>query len=116
MRKKILILLLSIWVVLVCVISILFSKGYGVFAGLYLETGDGVAMLIDNNTPIVMSSNHNGDMFSELSNGDKILVIHDGIAESYPAKTRAYYIMKLNDGEIDDIPQNVVDELDKLGW
>ena len=107
MRKKILILLLSIWILLVCVISILFSKGYGVFVGLYLETEDGVAMLIDNNTPIVMSSNHNGD---------KIVVFHDGIAESYPAKTRAYYIMKLNDGEMDDIPQSVVDELDKLGW
>ena len=116
MRKKILILLLSIWVVLVCVISILFSKGYGVFVGVYLETEDGVAMLIDNNTPIVMSSNHNGDLFSELSNGDKILVIHDGIAESYPAKTRAYCVIKLNEGEMDDIPQNVVEELDKLGW
>ena len=116
MRKKILILLFGIWIVLVCIISSLFSKGYGVFIGVYLETDDGVDILIDNSTPIVMSSNHNGDLFSELSNGDKILVFHDGIAESYPAKTRAYYVIKLNEGKMEDIPQNVVEELDKLGW
>ena len=48
--------------------------------------------------------------------GDKILVIHDDIVETYPGKTGVYAIFKLGDGTADDIPQTVVNGLTELGW
>ncbi len=55
-------------------------------------------------------------MFSKLSDGDKILVVHGSTAESYPARTGAYAVFKLSDGTIDDVPAEVRTELEELGW
>jgi len=106
----------GIIILLVVSIYILLNKGYGLSEGRYLEAENGTAMLIRGNSPIVLSSQHNGDMFYNLDIGDKILVIHTGIAESYPAQTRAIAVFKISDGTIADIPQKVIKELVKLGW
>lgn len=118
-KKKWLIPITIIVVILIAFIStvgILISKGYGASIGLYLEANDGVAMLICDNSPIVLSSNHNGDMFYNLDAGDKIFVIHTGIEESYPGKTAALAVFKLSNGDASDIPQTVLTELFELGW
>lgn len=119
MRKRMMIPARTIAFILVfaiACITVLINKGYGASTGVYLETKDGTAILISERTPIVMSSNHNGDMFSELEKGDKILVIHDGIMESYPAKTQAYAVFEINDGVTGAIPPSVIEELLELGW
>lgn len=103
-------------ILLVISISILLNKGYGFSVGRYLEVKEGTAMLVRGNSPIVLSSQYNGDMFYNLDIGDKILVIHTGIAESYPAQTGAKAVFKIANGSTDDIPQNVINELIKLGW
>ena len=97
-------------------VGTLLAKGYGASMGVYLVSKDGVAMLIRDNAPIILSSKHNGDMFSDLDVGDKILVIHDGVEESYPARTCVYAVFKLYDGKVSDVPQKVIDELKDLGW
>lgn len=106
----------GIIIFLVLSIYILLNKGYGLSEGRYLEVKDGTAMLVRGNSPILLSSQHNGDMFYNLDIGDKILVIHTGIAESYPAQTGAIAVFKISNGTTEDIPQNVIDELIKLGW
>ena len=119
MRKRIMIPAITIAFVLVFLITcitILINRGYGVSTGVYLESKDGPAILISERTPIAMSSNHNGDMFSELEKGDKIVVIHNGIMESYPAKTHVYAVFKINDGVTGTIPPSVIEELMDLGW
>ena len=118
-RKK---WLIPIWVIvailLVCVLTVatLISKGYGASTGLYLESKDGAAILICNNSPIVMASNHNGDMFYDLEVGDRIFVIHTGIEESYPGQTTARAVFKLSSGDAGDIPDAVINSLIELGW
>ena len=74
-------------------------------------------MLILDNSPIQMScrTNHE-DLYAKLSDGDKVLVLHDGIVESYPGRTGAYAIFKLEDGSIADIPDAVMESLTELGW
>ena len=64
-------------------VGTLLSKGYGASTGVYLESNDGVAMLIRDKAPIILSSKHNGDMFTDLDVGDKFFVIHDGIYWKY---------------------------------
>jgi len=97
-------------------ICILLNKGYGMSVGRYLEVKDGTAMFICENTPIRLSRQHHGDMFHDLNIGDKIFVIHKGIAESYPAQTVAIAVYKISNGTTADIPQKVINELIKLGW
>ena len=97
-------------------VGIMINRGYGASTGVYIESKDGVAILIRKKTPIVLSSMHNGDMFNGVDVGEKILVIHDGIAESYPAKTRAYAVFKIKDGVTDPLPPSVINELIELGW
>jgi len=106
----------TIIILLVIGIYMLINKGYGMSVGRYLEVKDGTATLVRDNTPILLSSQHNGDMFYKLNIGDKILVIHTGIEESYPARTGAKKVFKIGNGTILDIPQKVIKELIELGW
>lgn len=92
-------------------------QGYGLTIGRCLVTESGSYMLIDENAPIEMSDRSSDqDMFSGLSTGDQILVLHDGIATSYPAQTGAYFCLRLSHGDISDIPEQVITELTDLGW
>ena len=124
MKKKtvtILCIFLSIILLIAGVITIgigvMASKGYGFTQGKCLITAQGSYMLIDeNNSPIEMSNQSDKDIFSDLSSGDEILVLHDGIQESYPAGTGAYYCKKLSDGKAEDIPETVIESLARMGW
>ena len=73
-------------------------------------------MIILENSPVQMSNQTNWDLFDGLATGDKILVIHDGMDQSYPGRTGVYVILKLSNGSADDIPQTVVNSLIELGW
>ncbi len=118
-KKKYLIPIVVIGVILILFIggvSRIVAKGYGVSAGRYLEAKNGTAMLVLDNSPIQMSNRTDKDLFDKLDIGDKIIVIHDGIAESYPGKTGVYAVFKLSDGKTGDIPRTVVNELIDLGW
>ena len=118
-RKKWLIpvtIIVVIFIAFISTVGILISKGYGASTGVYLESKDGAAILVRDNSPIVMSNRTESDLFDTLDVGDKIFVIHDGINETYPGSTGAYAFFKLSDGTTDDIPQNVVNQLIELGW
>ena len=101
--------------------AIMSAMGYGMSVGRALLTKDDSCMLVvDENSPIIMRDRSDktgkGELFSRISTGDKILVFHDGVAESYPAQTGAYFIIKLSGGSIDDIPDKIIDELTQMGW
>ena len=117
--KKWLIPIVSIVAILILVticLGVFISKGFGVSEGIYLESKDGSSIIVCKRTPIVMSNRTNRNLFDNLEIGDKILIIHDGIAESYPAGTGAYAVFKRNDGVTGEIPPSVIEELIELGW
>ena len=118
-KKKWLIPVVIIVVILIFVIvgiGTMVNKGYGISTGLYLEAKDGQALFIRDNSPIEMSNRTKREMFDNFDIGDKILVIHDGIAETYPGRTGVYAVFKIGNGTTGDIPQNVVNQLIELGW
>lgn len=110
------VIIVAVFVLAITGIIIMINKGYGISTGQYLEAKKGQDLLIRDNSPIVMSNRTEKELFDDLDIGDMILVIHDGIAETYPGRTGVYAILKLNDGTIDDIPKNVVNQLNELGW
>lgn len=101
---------------IVVALGVIASKGMGISKGRYLEAKNGSAMLVLDNSPILMSNRTGRDLFAKLNMGDEILVIHDGIAETYPGKTGVYAVFKLSNGTSGDIPQEVVETLTELGW
>ena len=105
-----------ILVLFTIIISIITTKDFSISTGRCLVTDKGAIMLIIDNSPIQMSNQTQIDLFKNLDTGDKILVLHDGIQESYPGKTGVYAIFKLEDGQSDDIPQTVINSLIDLKW
>jgi len=103
-------------IILFISINVMISKGMGISTGLYLETKNNTAMFIRDESPIQMSNRTDKELFDGLDIGDKVLVIHTGIEETYPAKTGVYAVFKIGEGTTADIPQKVVNQLVELGW
>ncbi len=121
MKKKILIFLCVILSILILfsAVSVFVINRYSlsVSQGLYLSAENNAHMLIQMNSPIKMNNlTDNEKLFEALSDGDEILVIHNGVQESYPGSTGVYTVFKLGDGELSDISQNVLAALSELGW
>ncbi|MBQ3136299.1 MAG: hypothetical protein IJB74_02335 [Clostridia bacterium] len=119
MKKKLLVLAVITAVIFVLVsgtINVMIDKGYGFSQGRYLESKNGQPMLILDSSPIQLSDRKGKISFEKFDIGDEILVMHDGIEESYPGKTGVYAAFKLSDGTADDIPQEVIKSLVELGW
>ena len=124
MKKKIIVILSTILAILLLLFAICFVgfgiasfNGYSISEGRVLITDTGSYMIIMDNSPIEMSNqSKNEEIFKGLTSCDKILIVHDGIEESYPGGTGIYYCKKLNDGEYKDLPENVLSSLTDLGW
>ena len=92
------------------------AKSLDFSVGRVLSANNSMMLILDN-SPIQMSNRTDNDnLYAKLTDGDKVLVLHDGIAESYPGKTGVYGIFKLEDGSIADIPDAVMESLTELGW
>lgn len=100
----------------IALVGVFAARGIGVTVGRYLQCESGIAMLIDDGTPITMSDRSGGDLFAGLSTGDEILVVHDGVMESYPAQTGAYLVIRLGGGSMADIPQALIGSLTEFGY
>ena len=112
-----LIIIGSLLVVLALIIALMAHKSLSFSSGRYLLADNGADIFILGNSPIVMSNRtENENMFSRLDTGDKILVLHDGVAESYPGKTGAYFVLKLGNGSRADIKSSVLESLSRLGY
>ena len=94
------------------------SGSKGLSTGRYLMSSNGSHIFIDaSGSPIVMGDHSsNGALFAGLEDGDRILVLHDGIAESYPARSGAYWCFRLESGTRKDLPAATLEQLTQLGW
>lgn len=120
MKKKLLIAAVAVLVLAAAVMGMLWhaaDRGYGSSVGRCMVTRSGEYLLIDDSGPITMSDRAEGkDLFEGLQTGDKILIIHDGICESYPAQTGVYNCTLLEKGSLEDIPARILMDLGALGW
>ena len=113
--------------ILIFVVSALIIVGYftvttlnstAITEGYSLKCSEDVYMIIDERgSPIRYSYNKaTGTDVEKLTDGDRILIVSDLINESYPASTSAHFILKLEDGELSDIPEATLKSLSELGW
>ena len=118
MKKKILLIsLLSVILILILGILFMAKNSISFSTGVCIAADNGEYLMLIDNSPVSMHRVSGKDRgFPDLDTGDKIFVIHDGIAESYPGKTGVYFILKLSDGDINDVPAEVISQLRELGW
>ncbi len=86
--------------------------------GRLLLSEAGTALLVtEDGTPITLSVPADGDdPWAGFQSGDLIRVAHDGIDETYPAQTGAYDWERLEEGTLEDVPEEALASLEELGW
>ena len=117
--KKILVSLAAIVILIaIAFIFLVSSGGQTVLTGHSLKCENDSYMIIDERgAPIRYSYKKAvGTDVEKLTDGDRILIISDLINESYPGSTSARFILKLEDGDISDIPEATLVSLSELGW
>ena len=112
--KKILIVILVLALRIGGVAGLLRYNSLSFSTGRCLIADNGSVLLIVGSSPMVLSGRDG--LFEGLSTGDEIRVLHDGVRESYPAQTAAYYVTKVASGTIEDIPADVIANLASMGW
>ncbi len=113
MKKKWIVLLAVVLVVLLLVAAVLWwmsARSIGFSTGRCLIAKNGSVLLIDGDTPTVLSGAPDG-----LQTGDKLFVMHDGINETYPARTKTYFCLKLGN-ESTGFDIDMLQELEEMGW
>lgn len=108
MKKRKWILPVSIvgGVIVLCIVAIfafgaiLSAQGYGISTG-RLYFADNGTYLIDSDDMAMRVSDCSDDaeLFKGYQNGDKVILFHDGVNETYPAHTGGYYIIRTSKGD-----------------
>lgn len=114
----------TIWIVLAVLLAVT-AACIGVMAansmsfrvGRCIKAENGSCLLLMDNSPVVLSNHTLFDRpFEDYRTGDVLLVLHDGIQETYPGGTGAYLTLRLQKGNSEDVPQGVLNALSELGW
>lgn len=116
MKKKNRTVVVIIAVVIAVCICVLFSaagimsaKGYGISVGrLYMDEFGNYLIDKDDNAMIISDRSGTKDLFADCANGDKVLIIHDGVEEVYPARTGGYRMVRLSKGDSGYVPDDEV--------
>lgn len=114
--KKILPILLILALLIGVAVGLMAFRPLGFSTGRCLVVDEDTVLLIQDNSPIVMHPRGSAWMLEGLATGDEILVLHDGIRESYPGSTGVYALVRLGGGSVEDIPEAVIEQLTQLGW
>lgn len=116
-RKALVIGLAVVLVLLVLCIGVMAVNSLSFRVGRCIKAENGSCMLLMDNSPVVLS-NHTLSTrpFEDYRTGDLLLVLHDGVQETYPGGTAAYLTIRLQKGTAQEIPQTVFSALAELGW
>lgn len=117
MKKTILRIIIALVAVILLAAAILLffgmRQGICLREAQYIETAHGHMLLIDG-SPVSVSGKDR--VFKNLTTGDKVLVAHGLIAETYPGQAKAYLCIKSADGTAEDIPADILQSLRGMGW
>ena len=111
-KKRWVTLVTSIIVILVLLVMVIFLSGNKFTVARCIVTDNDSLYMVYDDRPIHLNYNKE----RAYQTGDKLLIIHSSaFAESYPEQARAYFIMKIDSGSKEDIPQKAIDVLIETG-
>lgn len=92
------------------------SDGYGISVGRLYFADFGTYLIDDNDSAmLVADQSENQTLFKGCENGDRVVVLHGGIAESYPSQTVGYGILRIGNGDSNFKPSDNTFPSDALG-
>ncbi len=86
--------------------------------GRLLLAENGAALLVtEDGMPMTLSVQAEGnDPWAGYHSGDRVRVTHDGVSETYPLQTGVYDWERLEEGAMEDVPEETITALEELGW
>ena len=100
-RKWILAICIAVGIIalLMATAAVTSMMGYGVSVGKLYFT-ESSTYLIDGTTSIIVSDqSRKSNMFDGYANGDEIILVHDGVEETFPARTGGYMAIRISKGD-----------------
>ncbi len=101
---------------LLLVLGVMAAKNLSFRMGTCIKTENGGCLLLMEDSPVVLSGKTAFARFDEYRTGDRLLVLHDGILETYPGRTGVYLVIRLNKGDGTGVPQEIINILSEMGW
>ena len=103
------------WILALCIVAGIIAvamataavtsmMGYGVSVGKLYFTEDSVFLIHGNSSMIVSDQSKKSDLFDGYANGDTIILVHDGVEETFPAHTGGYMAFRISKGDGTDQP------------
>lgn len=116
MNKKRLIVLIAVITVVIAAAAFLFFSGLTPSTGYVIAADDSYLIVLDSSPVVMDNRTGNEDLFTGLRTGSKVLILHDGIAVTYPGQTGVYFCLNLEAGNPDRIPAEMMEDLTDMGW
>lgn len=98
------------------IFGVMTAQNLSVRVGTCIKTENGGCMLLMGDSPVALSGKTAFARFAEYRTGDRLLVLHDGILETYPGRTGAYLTLRLPKGDVAAVPQEILSALTEMGW
>lgn len=104
----------------IAVAIFIISSTLQIITGAYLVTADGKYLIVDKKGSPTVMENQSGNegLFDGLNNGDRIIIICPGGARTtqYPGKLGVILCMRIAKGDLGDVPEATLFELQKMGY
>lgn len=103
---------------LLCALLLTACGGKSTTTGWYLAAENGASLIVtEDGEPITLSDqSKDGGLFDGLNSGDRIQITHDGVNETYPGQTGAYTCKLLEEGTLENVPEETLESLEELGY
>lgn len=97
-----------------------YPNGTMCLEGYFLKSRTGTPLIIADNSPVAMSVhpdfNTGKEVFDDFTDGDLIKIWCEAVMESYPGQTNIYDIRLMEEGDIENIDNDVLKSLQEMGW
>ncbi len=115
-KKKKRILLIVIAALVVGIVALVIS-GLTPAVGYVIAADNGQYLIVMDDSPVVMGNcSRDENLFRGLQTGNQVVILYDGIRESYPGQTGVYFCMNIGTGNPNKIPAHITESLTELGW
>lgn len=95
---------------------LLFRNGNRFHRGHALISDSGSFIFIDDTGAPIVMGDADEKKFSDITDGDEVLVLYGMVMTTYPAQASTPICLKLADGSIENVNEGTVRQLKELGW